>query len=86
MIRQGWELVMDLKLSVPASIKSIAAWMASDRGRSLFPTFFGSDVVLVPAPGHAPRAKGGKPRSTTIELVQSRKRKALGQEWSGFAD
>ena len=83
MTRQGWELVMDLKLSVPARIKSIAAWMASDHGRTLFPTYFGSDVVLVPAPGHAPRAKGGKPRSTTSELVRSMEAEGLGtrKEW-----
>lgn len=74
---------MDLKLSVPARIKSIAAWMASDHGRNLFPTYFGSDVVLVPAPGHAPRVKGGKPRSTTIELVRSMEAEGLGtkKEW-----
>ncbi len=76
---------MDLKLSVPARIESIAAWMASDHGRNLFPTYFGSDVVLVPAPGHAPRAKGGKPRSTTIELVRSMEAEGLGTKRSGFA-
>ncbi len=55
----------------------------SDPGRELFPTYFGSDVVLVPAPGHAPRARGGKPRSTTVELVRSMEAEGLGRrrEW-----
>ncbi|MDE2981064.1 MAG: hypothetical protein OXU74_07705 [Gemmatimonadota bacterium] len=83
MTRQGWELVMDLKFSDPERIKSIASWLASDRGRDLFPTYFGSGVILVPAPGHAPRAKGGVPRSTTVELVRSMESEGLGRrkEW-----
>ena len=83
MTRQGWELVMDLKFSDPDRIKNIASWMASDHGRDLFSTYFGSDVALVPAPGHAPRAKGGKPRSTTVELVRSMEAEGLGvrREW-----
>jgi len=83
MTRQGWELVMDLKFSDPERIKSIASWMASDHGRDLFPTYFGSGVALVPAPGHAPRVKGGEPRSTTIELVRSMESEGLGRrrEW-----
>ena len=74
---------MDLKFSDPVRIKNIAAWMASDHGRDLFPTYFGSDVALVPAPGHAPRARGGKPRSTTVELVRSMEAEGLGRrkEW-----
>ena len=74
---------MDLKFSDPERIKNIASWMASDHGRDLFPTYFGSDVVLVPAPGHAPRARGGKPRSTTVELVRSMEAEGLGirKEW-----
>ena len=74
---------MDLKFSDPVRIKNIASWMASDHGRELFPTYFGSDVVLVPAPGHAPRARGGKPRSTTVELVRSMEAEGLGirREW-----
>jgi len=74
---------MDLKFSDPGRIKNIALWMASDHGRDLFPTYFGSGVVLVPAPGHAPRAKGGEPRSTTIELVRSIESEGLGKrrEW-----
>jgi len=83
MTRQGWELVMDLKFSDPERIKSIALWMASGHGLDLFPTYFGSSVVLVPAPGDAPRAKGGEPRSTTIELVRSMESEGLGKrrEW-----
>ena len=74
---------MDLKFSDPERIKNIASWMASDHGRDLFPTYFGSGVVLVPAPGHAPRAKEGEPRSTTIELVRSMESEGLGRrrEW-----
>lgn len=83
MTRQGWELVMDLKFSDPERIKSIASWLASDNGRDLFPTYFGSGVVLVPAPGHAPRVRGGAPRSTTVELVRSMEAEGLGRrrEW-----
>ena len=83
MTRQGWELVVDLKYSDPERIKNIASWMASDQGRDLFPTCFGSEVALVPAPGHAPRAKEGKPRSTTVELVRSMEAEGLGKrkEW-----
>lgn len=83
MTHQGWELVMDLKFSDPERIKSIASWMASDHGRHLFPTYFGSGVALVPAPGHAPRVKGSKPRSTTVELVRSMESEGLGRrrEW-----
>ncbi len=83
MTRQGWELVMDLKYSDPERIKSVASWMASDHGRDLFPTYFGSEVVLVPAPGHAPRVREGKPRSTTVELVRSMEAEGLGtrREW-----
>ena len=87
MTRQGWELVMDLKFSDPERIKNIASWLASDHGQDLFPTCFGSGVVLVPAPGHAPRAKGGEPRSTTVELVRSMESEGLGRredEGSGF--
>lgn len=74
---------MDLKFSDPERIKSIATCMASDHGRHLFPTYFGSGVALVPAPGHAPRVKGGKPRSTTVELVRSMESEGLGRrrEW-----
>ena len=74
---------MDLKFSDPERIRNIASWMASDHGRDLFPTYFGSDVVLVPTPGHAPRARGGKPRSTTVELVRSLEAEGLGvrREW-----
>lgn len=74
---------MDLKFSDPERIMSIASWMASDHGRDLFPTYFGSGVVLVPAPGHAPRAKRGAPRSTTVELVRSMEAEGLGRrkEW-----
>ncbi len=83
MTRQGWELVMDLKYSDPERIKNIASWLASDDGRDLFPTYFGSDGVLVPAPGHAPRVRGAKPRSTTIELVRCMGEEGLGiqREW-----
>lgn len=83
MTRQGWELVMDLKFSDPERIRGIASWLASDHGRDLFPTCFGSGVVLIPAPGHAPRAKGGAPRSTTVELVRSMEAEGLGRrrEW-----
>ena len=83
MTRQGRELVMDLKYSDPERIKNIASWMASDHGRDLFPTYFGSEVVLVPAPGHGPRATEGKPRSTTVELVQSMEAEGLGirRDW-----
>jgi len=83
MTHQGWELVMDLKFSDPERIKSIASWMASDHGRVLYPTYFGPGVVLVPAPGHAPRAKGGTPRSTTVELVRALEAEGLGRrrEW-----
>ena len=83
MTRQGWELVTDLKFSDPERIRNIASWMASSHGRDLFPTYFGSGVILVPAPGHAPRAKGGEPRSTTIELVRSMEAEGLGRrkEW-----
>ncbi len=79
MTRQGWELVMDLKFSDPGRIKSIASWLASDHGRDLFPTCFSSDVALVPAPGHAPRTKGGEPRPTTVELVRSMESEGLGK-------
>ena len=74
---------MDLKFSDPERIKSIALWMASDHGRDLFPTYFGSGVLLVPAPAPAPRAKGGEPRSTTVELVRSLESEGLGKrrEW-----
>ena len=74
---------MDLKFSDPERINGIASWLASDHGRDLFPTCFGSGVVLVPAPGHAPRVKGGKPRSTTVELVRSMEAEGLGRrrEW-----
>lgn len=74
---------MDLKFSDPERIKNIASWMASDHGRDLFPTYFNPGVVLVPAPSHAPRAKGGEPRSTTIELVRSMEAEGLGtrKEW-----
>ena len=74
---------MDLKFSDPKRIKSIASWMASDDGRHLFPTYFGSGVDLVPAPGHAPRAEEGEPRSTTVELVRSMESEGLGRcrEW-----
>ena len=74
---------MDLKLSNPERIKRIASWMASDTGRDLFPTYFGSDVVLVPTLGHAPRTKKGEPRSPTIELVRSMESEGLGRcmEW-----
>ena len=74
---------MDLKFSDPERIKNIASWMASEHGRDLFPTYFGSGVVLVPAPGHAPRARGGRPRSTTVELVRSMEAEGLGRrkEW-----
>ena len=83
MTRQGWELVMDLKFSDPERIRNIASWMASSHGRKLFPTCFGPDVALVPAPGHAPRARGGEPRSTTIELVRAMEAEGLGtrSEW-----
>lgn len=74
---------MDLKYSDPERIKNITSWLASDHGRGLFPTYFGSEVVLVPAPGHAPRARDGKPRSTTVELVRSMEAEGLGRrrEW-----
>lgn len=74
---------MDLKLSDSHRIKSFSSWMASDHGRDLFPTYFGNEVILVPAPGHAPRPKGGEPRSATIELVRSMEAVRLGRwkEW-----
>ncbi len=52
-------------------------------GRDLFPTHFGSDIALVPAPGHAPEARGGKLRSTTVELARSMEAAGLGvrREW-----
>ena len=83
MTRQGWELVMDLKYSHPERIKNIASWLASDDGRELFPTYFGSEVALVPAPGHAPWATEDQPRSTTVELVRSMEAEGLGirRDW-----
>ncbi len=78
MTRQGWDLVMDIKRSEPERIRNIASWLASDRGRGLFPTCIGSEVGLVPAPGHAPRAREGEPRSTTVELVRSMEAEGLG--------
>ena len=81
--RKGGELVMDLKYPDPGRIKGIAPWMASDHGRDLFPTHFGSDGALVPAPGHAPPARESEARSTTVELVRSMEAERLGirREW-----
>ena len=71
------------ELQVHDELPTLAGHGSSDHGRGLFPTYFGSDVALVPAPGHAPRAEGDEPRSTTIELVRSMEAEGLGRrrEW-----
>ncbi len=68
--RWARRLVMDLKNSKPERIQRFATWMVT-RSRRFFPTWFGPGVILVPAPGHAPRLEGDDQQSSTRDIARA---------------
>ena len=69
----------DVKNSNPRTLTGIATFLRRKLdGEKAFAAFFGSDVVIVPAPGHAP-ATAATQQSSTRELVQAMERQGLGR-------
>ena len=77
--KQAWAVMMAIKSSKPPTIAGFAGYLRRRLNEGVFTAFFGSDVVLVPAPGHAP-APDTTPQSSTGELVRAMAQQGLGRE------
>lgn len=75
--KQAWDVMMAVKYSKPTTIAGFASYLRERLNEGEFTAFFGSDVVLVPAPGHAP-APDTTQQSSTRELVRAMARQGLG--------
>lgn len=69
---------MAIKYSKPKTISGFATYLRKKLDEEGFTAFFGSDVALVPVPGHAP-APDTTQQSSTRELVQAMERQGLGR-------
>ena len=68
---------MALKRSDPDITALLAVRLRERLERGQFSAFFGSDVLLVPAPGHAPRRDSNQ-QAATLEMVKAMARQGLG--------
>ena len=68
---------MRLKRSDPDITNLVALRVRQRLEGGQFRAFFGSDVVLVPAPGHAPRRDSNQ-QAATLEMVKAMARQGLG--------
>lgn len=75
-VAQGF--VDDLKRSNRDRLAKFSEWLHSYH-RRILPGFFGSDVILVPAPGHAPRRSTSPQLRPTTELVRTMAQEGLGE-------
>ena len=75
-VAQGF--VDDLKRPNRDRLTKFSKWLHS-RHRRILPGFFGSDVILVPAPGHAPRRSTSPQLRPTTELVRTMAQEGLGE-------